>query len=184
MTGVSQIAEYHCNLFRLHDELVWPKFKKNVIDYTVSLGYDKTMAIKAAPHVVKAYQYADMAVIAQQKGRYTSEKLFYRKVLEEFLLAHRIIGAELKSPYYKVKWYDGARHKNVPKVFWNLFMEHYSKFGIRRLGLSCYTTYITFAKAYPAHNRHDWKALTAALTEYWQLVKKSYGNQGKFPIEL
>lgn len=184
MKDASKIAKYHCNLFRLHDELAWFEFKKNVIYYSLALGYSKENAIKAAPHVVEAYQYADKAVIAQQKGLRTSEVKFYGKVLEEMVLAHKNLKTELKSPYFKVGWYEGARHKDAIMVFWNLFMEHHSKFGIRRLGLSFYATYITFANAYPAHNKHDWKALTKALEDYWEPIIKSYKNEPRLPIEL
>jgi hypothetical protein len=178
-----KIAAFHCELFRLHDEKRWREFENSVVNYAKELGYDRTAAGRAAPHVVSAYQNSDLAVDAQKDMNRTLEMLHYDRVLEEFTEAHRLLGAETRSPVYKVGWYIGARHRNHLQVLGNLFMEHHSKFGLGRLGLTVRTTYMTFAKAYPAHNSHDWEALTAVLTDYWAAVSKSYRTY-KLPIEL
>lgn len=183
MFYASKIAEYHCNLNRLHDEENWKTFRENATRYIISLGYNSNKAKKASFHVMRAYQYADIAVIAQNKGKEVLEKKYYRKVLEEFLTAHRLLGTETKSPTYKVGWYKGARHKKPIQVLWNLFMEHLSKFGLKRIGLVFYATYLTFARAYPAHNSHDWENLTSVLTEYWTAISKSYKTKS-LPVEL
>ncbi len=178
-----RIATFHCELFRLHDERKWQEFGNSVVNYATELGYDRSAARNAAPHVVGAYQNSDRAVEAQDVKNAELERLYYDRVLEEFTEAHRLLGAETESPVYKVRWYIGARHGRFFQVLENLFMEHHSKFGIERFGLTIKTTYLTFAKAYPAHNSHDWKRLTKALTEYWTTIAKSYDTE-KLPIEL
>ncbi|MDE1804262.1 MAG: hypothetical protein KGH59_00555 [Candidatus Micrarchaeota archaeon] len=184
MIEISRIAKAHCNLFRLHDEQKWEEFRRNVIIYATSLGYDAKDSEIASHHVVKAYKNADLAVIAQQKGNKILEEKAYKNVLDEFNKAHEILGTEIKSPFYKVEWYFGARHRMHLTVLWNLFMEHFSKFGWRRIWLSIYTTYLTFAKAYPAHNSHNWRKLTDVLSVYWTAIKNEYPDVEKLPIEL
>ncbi len=178
-----KIATFHCELFRLHDERKWQEFGNSVVNYAVELGYDRGAARDASAHVISAYQNSDLAVEAQSERNLALERLYYDRVREEFIEAHRLLGTETKSPVYKVGWYIGARHGNRLQVFGNLFMEHLSKFGPGRFGLAIKTTYLTFAKAYPAHNSHDWKKLTEALTEYWTVIAESHKTD-RLPIEL
>lgn len=180
---IDRIAKLHCELFRLHDERDWQQFGNSVVNYATELGYERRAAKEACPHVISAYWNSDRAVDAQEDKNAALEALHYDRVLEEFTEAHRLLGAETKSPVYKVGWYKGARHKNHLQVLGNLFMEHHSKFSLKRLDLTIQTTYLSCAKAYPAHNSHDWEALTAVLTDYWTAISKSYGTY-RLPIEL
>lgn len=184
MINVKEVALYHSNLFRLHDDENWTDFGKNVVNYIVAIGYKELKAKKAYHSVIKAYQYADMAVKAQEIGDKLSEKKYYDECLKQFIIAHNILGIEKHSVIYKVKWYEAARHKDIVNVLWNLFMEHYSKMGIIRFRLICYLTYLTFFEAYPAHNSHDWPRLIKILEKYWSSISNSYQNYSMLPVEL
>lgn len=184
MINVKEVAIYHSNLFRLHDDEDWGAFGKNVVYYLVAIGYKWKNAEKASHNVIKAYQYADMAVKAQERDSKSSEKRYYRECLKQFIIAHETLGIETYSVVYKVRWYEAARHKDVINVLWNLFMEHYSKMGILRFGLVCYLTYLTFVEAYPAHNSHDWPRLIKVLEKYWISIASSYNGYTELPVEL
>lgn len=178
------IAKLHCKMFALHDDENWSAFQTNARDYLVSLGYPKKKSEEASRHVVSAYQFADKAVLSQDKGDTAEENEMYRRCLEEHGKAHKIIGAETDSVKYKIGWYRAARHKNPLGVLWNLFMEHFARFGRPKLLLALKCTYITAFKAYGAHNAHDWGRLEKILIDYWSNIIQYYRDEARLPVEL
>jgi hypothetical protein len=183
MPCAEKLGRLQCTLWRLHDERKWLEFKDTVVSYVVELGYDREAANKASHHVASAYQYSDLASVAQGDKDKELERLHYDRVIAEFVEAHKLLGVETRSPVYKVGWYADSRHGDHIGVLYNLLMQHHSKFGLMRLGLTIRTTYIACARAYPAHSSHNWKELAAVLTDYWTAISEAYRTY-KLPVEL
>jgi len=176
------VATFHCEMFRFHDELDWARFQRSVANCLVEQGYEKTRAKNAAGFTMKAYKEADNAVIAQEANDERAEAIAYANSLENFIKAHKALGIETKSPKYKIGWYRASRHKQLPRIIWNLFMENVSKLGWRKLLLAIQLTHISIARVYPAHNAHDWPRVRKAMKEYWLAVMRYCG--APLPVEL
>ena len=179
-----EIAKLHRKMFELHDEENWDAFQDNAMNYLISLGHPEEESEEASRHVVRAYQFADEAVVSQNKGDKKRESEMYKRCFEEHAEALRVIGAETDSVRYKVGWYKAARHRNHPSVLWNLFMEHFTRFGWPKLGLALKCTYITAFKAYGAHNAHEWENLERILIDYWSTISDYHKGGFKLPVEL
>jgi hypothetical protein len=183
MRNIHDIANYHTGIYRSHDKENWSELKNNFANFLISLGYAKKSSQDAAKHLLNGYKYADRAFAEQGKKRYSEENNLYNKMLNEFEIAYKTVGADIKPLKYKRIWYKEFRHNNHFKMLWNYFREQFAIFGLMKFYLALHVTYLAYTRIYKAHGAHDWKALNNALIDSWRAVSKSY-KTGRLPIEL
>jgi len=171
-----RIARLHCLLWKYHDEKKWAHLKKTCISFLLTLGYSSVLSRKASKHIVKTFEFSDLARNSQLKNHFSGENSAYSKMEKEFLMSHSILKQQTLSPKYKIQWIKAYRHGNPFKIFYYLFKEHISLFGMQNFFLALRSTLVLFFLAYPAHYFHSWKLLTKSFEFYWGAISRAYSN--------
>ncbi|MBI4360507.1 hypothetical protein HY572_01900 [Candidatus Micrarchaeota archaeon] len=172
-----QIGKLHSNLWRFHDEKKWPELLACCVSFLVILGFPRKKAVGASRHVLKTFQYADLARNCQLSGDSTREDYYYSKIKNEFVSAHNLLGQETASVQFRVGWIRAYRHSNLFSILLNLLLEHYFKFGLFRPILVARSTFTMFFEIRLAHRNHNWQKLSRAFFNYWSPISSSFPNQ-------
>ena len=147
------------------------------------MGYSKTKAKLASPEILDTFKEADFAYVNQTKDK-VAEDLHYYRMFLAFSKAYKILGVDTASIKYKIGWIKASRHKNYSSVILNLFLEYITLFGIAKLPTAIKALQVSVNDVYPAHSRHDWKALQKALAKYWKILDFSYKHRKVLPVQF
>jgi hypothetical protein len=164
-----EAAHYLTQIWRAHDE----KNEKTCMGgafglYGILTDASSMLKSRAAEKLMQAYWMSDEAEKFQLSDPEKEDEC-YNDACRLIETSRALVGLEMKSAQFTVKWWKAYRHKNKDAVLENLVKEHMCQItGNNNVEIAGSCSYLVYEAA-DEHKNRNWKAVEKRLTEYFNV---------------